>query len=469
MPKSVTITRMISRVALLLFAALAFGADDNRPLGERARQYLVDLIKINTSNPAGNETRVAEYLKQIADANGIPSELLGGDPKRLNFVARLKGSGRQKPLLLMAHSDVVPADKRQWTSDPFGAEIKDGFLYGRGAQDAKSLLAAEMAILVEIKKRNIKLSRDIILLSEADEESGSTGIQWILQNAPAKIDAEFAINEGGNVITLHDGQHVFQIQTAEKIPVRLTLSAKGLAGHASLPRPDNPVLRLAQAIVKLSEAEQPVRINATTRRYLKEMSKLDEYQWLVALLPKLDNPATATAAANQIRLRDSEIDAMLRTTVTPTMLRAGARINVIPNHADGEVDVRRMPGESKDDMLARFQKIVNDPAITIEAAAGQQMPATDPSPLTSVLYKAVERAIAKVNSGDVTVPYMTRGSTDGSFLRARGMPVYGVPLFIFENNESRSHGSDERISLKAIENGMELLWQMVLEVASPGT
>jgi len=459
---------MKSRVALLFIATLAFGADDNRTLGERARQYLIDLIKINTSNPPGNETRVAEYLKQIADANGIPCELLGGDPKRLNFVARLKGNGRQKPLLLMAHSDVVPADRRQWNIDPFAGEIKDGFLYGRGAQDTKSLLAAEVAVLVEIKKRNIKLSRDIILLSESDEESGSTGMQWLLQNAPAKIDAEFAINEGGHVITLRDGQHVFQVQTAEKVPTRITLTAKGTAGHASLPRPDNPVLRLAMAIVKLCEAEQPVRVNATTRRYLKEMSKLDEYHWLVPLLPKLDNPATAMAAANQIRTHDPEVDAMIRTTVTPTMLRAGMRINVIPNQAEGQVDVRRMPGESKEDLLARFQKIINDPSITIEPAPGQQMPSTDPSPLNSVLYKAVERAIAKVNSGDLTVPYMTRGATDGSFLRARGTAVYGVPLFVYENNESRAHGNDERISLKAMDTGIELLWQMVLEVASAG-
>jgi len=457
----------MSRVALLFIAALAFGADDNRTLGERARQYLVDLIKINTSNPPGNETRVAEYLKQIADSNGIPCELLGGDPKRLNFVARLKGTGRLRPLLLMAHSDVVPADRNKWSVDPFSAEIKDGFLYGRGAQDTKSLLAAEMAVLVEIKKRNIKLSRDIILLSESDEESGSTGIQWLLQNAPTKIDAEFAINEGGHVMTLRDGQHIFQIQTAEKVPMRLTLTAKGTAGHASLPRPDNPVLRLSQAIVKLCESEQPVRVNGTTRRYMKEMSKLDEYAWLTPLIPKLENPATAAAAANQVRAKDPEVDAMIRTTVTPTMLRAGMRVNVIPNQAEGQVDVRRLPGESKDDVMARFQRIVNDPTITIEPAPGQQMPSTEPSPLTSVLYKAVERAVSRVNSGDLTVPYMTRGATDGSFLRARGTAVYGVPLFAFENNESRAHGNDERISLKAMENGIELLWQMVLEVASP--
>ncbi|MEO8028570.1 MAG: M20/M25/M40 family metallo-hydrolase [Bryobacteraceae bacterium] len=460
---------MVWLVALAFLAAPAFGADDNRTLGDRARQYLTDMVKLDSSNPPGRETRVAEYLKQVADANGIPCEVIGGDRHRLNFVARLKGNGKLRPLLLMAHSDVVPADRHQWTVDPFSAEVKDGYLYGRGAQDTKSLLAAELAVMVEIKKRGIHLSRDIILLSEADEEAGSTGILWLLQNAPSKIDAEFAINEGGHVVSLRDGQRVFEIQTSEKIPTRITLVAKGTAGHASLPRSDNPVLRLAQAIVKLCETDQPVHLTATTRRYLREMAKLDDYRWLAPLLPKLENPATSTAAANQIRARDPEIDAMLRTSVTPTILHAGFKINVIPNRADGQLDVRRLPSETKDEVMSRFQKIVNDPSITIEQAGGQQMPATEPSSLNTVLYKAIERAISKVNNGDVSVPYMTRGATDGAFLRARGTAVYGVPLFVYDNKESRAHGNDERIPLKAVDDGAELLWQMVLEVAAPGT
>src|ERR1700680_4466560 len=184
-------------LALLgVFAALGL-ADDNRPLGERTRQYLTDLVRLDTSNPPGNETRVAEYLKQISDSHGIAWELLGSDPKRMNFVARIRGNGKGRPLLLMAHSDVVPAERSEWTADPFAAENRGGYIYGRGTQDDKSLLAAELAVMVEIKRRNIKLSRDLILVSEADEESGSTGIEWLTQHAWPKIDAEFALNEGG--------------------------------------------------------------------------------------------------------------------------------------------------------------------------------------------------------------------------------------------------------------------------------
>ena len=242
----------IRNVPVLLLVALALGGGpiDNVPLPERARQYLIDLIKIDTTNPPGHETRVAEYLKQVADANQIPCELLGPDPKRLNFVARLKGDGKGRPLLLMAHSDVVPADKSQWTVNPFGAEIRDGFIYGRGSVDDKSLLAAELAVLVEIKRRNLQLGRDIILLSEADEETGSTGIEWLVREAWHKIDAEMAVNEGGVALETKDGPRIFQVQTSEKIPTRITLTAHGTAGHASLPRADNPLVRLARAIVR---------------------------------------------------------------------------------------------------------------------------------------------------------------------------------------------------------------------------
>ncbi|HEY2843116.1 MAG TPA: M20/M25/M40 family metallo-hydrolase [Bryobacteraceae bacterium] len=448
-------------------AAVSWAAnDDNRSLGGRTRQYLVDLIRLDTSNPPGNESKVALYLKQVADANGIPVELLGADPKRLNVVARLKGNGKNRPLLLMAHSDVVPAERKQWSVDPFGAEIREEFLYGRGALDTKSLLAAEMAVMVEIKRRNIKLSRDIILLSEADEEAGSSGIEWLIQHSWPKIDAEFAFNEGGSVWESKNGTRVFLVQTAEKIPTRVILTAKGPAGHGSLPRSDNAVLRLSHALVKLAEADQPVRLNATTRRYLHDLSAFPEYDWLPALLPRMDNPATLTAAAGQIRARDPELDAALHTTVTPTMLKAGIKINMIPNSAEGQVDVRRLPSETIEEVLARFRQIVSDPAVEITLAPGPQLPATESSARNSAAYRALERAIARVYPHqEATVPFMSRGATDGSFLRSKGMGVYGLPIFLRENGENREHGNDERISLQNIESGSELLWQMVLETA----
>jgi acetylornithine deacetylase/succinyl-diaminopimelate desuccinylase-like protein len=244
------------------------------------------------------------------------------------------------------------------------------------------------------------------------------------------------------------------------------LTAKGPAGHGSLPRSDNAVLRLARALVKLADADQPVRLIPTTRRYLRDLSAFPEYDWLMQLLPRLENAATIQAAAGQIRARDPELDAALRTTVTPTMLNAGIKINSIPSTAEAQLDVRRLPNETSDEVLARFRQIVADPAVEIALAPGSQLPATESSSRSSAAYRSLERAIGLVypRQGAV-VAFMSRGATDGSFLRSRGMAVYGVPVFLREPGQSREHGNDERISLQNIESGAELLWQMVLETA----
>jgi acetylornithine deacetylase/succinyl-diaminopimelate desuccinylase-like protein len=454
------------RIAIgVLFCSL-LPAQPGTELGARARQYLIDLVRIDTTNPPGNETRVAEYLKQVATANGIGCELLGVDSARLNFVARLPGSARgARPLLLMAHSDVVPADRAQWSVDPFSGQLTGGFIYGRGAQDDKSLLAAELAVMVELKRRGTKLNRDVILLSEADEEAGSTGISWLIRNAYSKIDAEFALNEGGAALDTKGGTRIFQIQTAEKIPTRVILTAKGVAGHGSLPRPDNAVVHLARAIERLAGADQPVRLNTTTRRYFSEIVKLPDYRWLEPLLAKLEDSTAAPGAANEIRAKDVELNAMLRTAVSPTMLQAGTKVNVIPNLAEAQIDVRRLPNETREEVETRFREIVNDPAVEVSREPGQDMPATEPSSLTTALYTAMDNVFRESHAGSVVVPYMSRGATDGSYLRQKGMAVYGVPVFLREGGESRAHGNDERISPANLAHGAELLLKIVMAVA----
>lgn len=451
--------------AAVVAVALCLGAaDDNRPLGDRTRQYLTDLIRLDTSNPPGNETRVAEYLKQVAESHGIAADLMGSDPRRLNFVARLKGSGKGRPLLLMAHSDTVPAERSQWSVDPFSAENRNGFIYGRGAEDDKSLLAAELAVMIELKRRNIKLARDLILLSESDEETGSTGIEWMLRNKPSSIDCEFALNEGGYILETKEGPRIFQIQTTEKIPTRVILTAKGSSADASFAHAENPVTHIAMAVAKLAQAEQPVHLNQTTRRYFRELARLPEYSWLEPLRRRLDDPASAAYAAAQIRAHDAELDAMLQTTVVPTILRAGSKINVIPGTAEADLDVRRLPSETKEDVLARLKQIVNDPAIEIALAPGQQMPAAEPSAISTPLYHGMEKAIAHMYPRDAVISFMSPSATDGSYLRARGTAVYGVPVF----PKAPAHGIDEKIVPKSLEDGVELLWQIVLETAGGG-
>jgi acetylornithine deacetylase/succinyl-diaminopimelate desuccinylase-like protein len=465
MPDAASSDAATRQLLVLLLIPWLAAAQDTSALADRTRKYLEEMLRLDTTNPPGNETRVAEYLKRVAEQEGIACELLGDEPTRLNFVARLRGSGARRPLLLMAHSDVVPADRSQWSVDPFSGALRDGFLYGRGAQDDKSLLAAELAVMVELKRQALPLARDIILLSEADEEAGSTGIQWLVSHAWPKINADFALNEGGFALDTPSGVHLFQIQTSEKIPTRAILTAQGTAGHGSLPRPDNPVVRLARAITRLADADQPVRLNTTTRHYFAALAQLDDYGWLTPLIPKLNHAQTAVSTANQIRERDAELDAQLRTTISPTMLSAGAKVNVIPNVAEAQVDIRRLPNETREEIIARLRRIINDNAVRIAPAPGQDMPATEPSSLTTALYKKMEEVFQRSAKGTVVVPYMQRGATDGSYLRQKGMAVYGVPLFVREDRESRAHGNDERISLRSLEAGTKLLWEIVLAVS----
>jgi len=446
---------------LLLSILLGVAASAQDPLSTRAEKHLVDLLRLDTSNLPGNETLVAEYVANQMKQHGIPCELLGPDPTRLNVICRLAGGSQKRPLLLMAHSDVVPIEPKLWTVPAFEALRKDGFIYGRGAVDTKGLLAAEMALFIELKLSGAKLNRDVILLSEADEEAGSTGIQWLIQNAWQKLDAEYALNEGGTQILTTDATRVFQVQTSEKIPTRIILVARGSAGHGSLPRKDNAVAHLSEAISKLVRAYQPVSLNTTTRRYFREMAKLSEYAWLRPQLAALEDPKTQERTANAIGDRDMELDAALRTTVSPTMLRAGMKVNVIPNQAEAQIDVRRLPNETKEEVYARFRKLINDPAIEVLPEPGQEMPATEPSGLTTDLYKTMERVFAQEAGKTVTIPYMSRGATDGSFLRAKGMAVYGVPVFLRNGTESRAHGNDERIKVTTLHEGTALLKKIV--------
>jgi len=462
------IAKMKRYLIPILALAAAAAAQTTESAADLAARYLPELIRIDSTNPPGNETRVARWLKEVADREGIPADLVGDNPQRLNFIARLKGAGKTRPLLLMAHSDVVPADRSQWSVDPFAAIEKSGYLFGRGAEDDKSLLAAELAVMVDLHRRNAALDRDVILLSESDEEAGSSGIQWIVAHAWSKIDAEFALNEYSYILPTASGVPVFQIQTAEKVPTRFKMTARGTAGHGSLPRDDNPVVHLARAIVRLNEADEPVALNATSRAYFKAMSQLPDYAWLGPLIPRLENPATASATAAEIRKRDPEIDAMLHTTVSATMLSAGTKINVIPNAAEAQVDARRLPTETQEEVFARFRKIIGDPAVTIDVPSGgeQRNPSTEPSSLTSALYVAMERVFHEAAPNALVVPFLMRGTTDGAYLRAKGMAVYGVPLFR-KDGELRMHGNDERISLENLRAGTELLRRIVLRVAAP--
>jgi len=450
-------------LAALVCAVAAWG--QNGQLQQEALRHLVELLKLDSSNPPGNESRVARYLKQVCDREGIASELLGPEPARLNLVARLKGSGAARPLLLMAHSDVVPVQRDQWTVEPFAGVVRDGYIWGRGAQDTKALLAAELAVLVDLKRSGARLKRDVIFLSESDEEAGSTGIQWLVEHAWPKIEAEFALNEGGYAQLLENGRVIFNIQTTEKIPTRVKLLSRGTAGHGSLPRTDNAVLHLAQAVVRLAEAEQPLKLNATTREYFRELARLPEYASLAREFRQLENPAQAGAARRRIAQTNPLLAAMLSTTVSPTMLDAGVKVNIIPSVAEAQVDVRRLPDETREEVVERLCKIIHDPAVEVVSAGGQEMPATDPSSMNSALYAAMKEVLAAEPDARAVLPMLQLGATDGAFLRARGMNVYGIPVFPTPTHERRAHGNDERMAVESFHRGVRLLRDVVRRAA----
>ncbi|MBI3667036.1 MAG: M20/M25/M40 family metallo-hydrolase, partial [Acidobacteria bacterium] len=260
------------------------------------------------------------------------------------------------------------------------------------------------------------------------------------------------------------GKILFNIQTAEKIPTRMKLVARGTAGHGSIPRPDNPVTHLAEAVVRLAEAEQPIRLNSTTRENFRVQSKLPENAELARAFAQLEDPAQANAARREIARHSPVLAAALSTTVSPTMFDAGVKVNVIPTVAEAQVDVRRLPDETREEVLERFRRIINDPAVEIVPAGGQEMPATEPSSRSGAMYRMMEEVLRAEPDAAFVVPAMSLGATDGSYLHARGMGVYGIPLFARPNAERRAHGNDERLSLASFNRGVRLLREVVRRV-----
>ena len=448
--------RRLGPITCGLLACAAFSATDDLTLDDRATSYLSDLLRLDTSNPPGNETRVAEYLRNTLSKYGIASESLGGDPRRLNFIARIKGSGKGgRPLLLFSQSDTAPVDRAQWGSvDPFSGKVKDGFIYGAGVRSSKALLASELAVFIEIKRRNIQLGRDLILCVEADG-AGSSGMQWLLQNQWPKIDAEFALGEGGYSFEA-DGRKVHLVQTAEKLPLRVLLSTKaGVAG----PRQEGPISRLSRAIIRLNEAEPSVRLNPVTRRYFREIAKLSGNEWLTPLLARIETPATAVAAMREMKARNPAFSELVHDTIQPLTIRGSSRgANA---GAEALVEVRRLPGLSRDEMLNRLRTAIGDAGVELALAPGPQVPGAEASSVSSAPFRSMQALLTRMHPEDLIAPSISVRPTGNAYLRSRGVGVYGLPLF----GETGDGGPGEKLAVDRLHDGVELMWQIVLEIA----
>jgi acetylornithine deacetylase/succinyl-diaminopimelate desuccinylase-like protein len=441
---------------------------DTSQVSSDALGWLQNLIRVNTTNPPGNELVAAKYIAGLLDKEGVHSEIFESTSGRGFLVARLSAGAIPDPskaLLLIAHLDVVGADKSKWTVDPFAAVMQGGYLYGRGAIDDKGMLAANLAVFIQLKRSNARLNRDVIFLAEGDEENGGqTGIQFAVEKHWDKIAAGYSLNENGRVV-VKDGKPVYiGIQTDEKVAMNLDVIATGIAGHASVPRKDNAVTHLAAAMAKIGSYEAPTQFNSVTRAFFEGLAPTqddDTRKWLQAL----GTPDRGDHAAKLISDQNPSWSAMLRDTVTPTMLQAGIRQNVVPSEARGVVNVRLLPGNQIDPLVAKLRQLVNDPAVRfeVEPNGGEAAPS---SSLTSDLYNSIARVSAQKFPGAPVLPYMSTGFSDSWELRMRNVQAYGlVPFPLTEEDFARVHGDNERIPVDSFRKGVDFLYSIVSDFA----
>ena len=458
---------------LLSLTLLAGSARATAPDFAAAHQEVVErlqqFVRIDTSNPPGNETKAAEFLKAFLDKEGIPSEIVALDPKRGSLIARLKGSGKKKPILLMGHTDVVGVEREKWDTDPFVPVIKDGWLYARGAADDKCMTTVCLEIMLLLKRSNVALDRDVIFVAEAGEEGTSQfGIDFLVEKHWDKIACEYALNEGGALLEDEGQIRYLNVATTEKVPRTIFLSAKGVSGHASRPRPDNPIAHLATAIAKISEWQPPLRLNDTTRAYFQRLAKISppEEAWMFT---HFDDPVVGPQVQEIFRKSEKYLgfNSTLRTSISPTVIKGGFRTNVIPGDALATLDVRALPDEDMDAFVKTLEHLINDPAVSVTRAGGLERPTSPPSRLDSEMFLALERAQAALYPNAVTIPSMSVGATDSAQLRAKGVQAYGLGTVSgLSGGGSRAHGNNERVNLAGIRPFIELMYRAVTDVAA---
>ena len=432
---------------------------------DEAVQRLQELIRIDTSNPPGNETKLAQYLKALLDKEGITSEIIEKEPGRGNLLARIKGNGSKKPILLMGHADTVGVEKDKWTVPAFEGIIKDGYVYGRGAYDDKGGITSMLQVFLMLHRQKVPLDRDVIFLAEAGEEAGGgVGIEYLIESHWPKIEAEFALNEGAEILMKDGKVRYVGVATAEKLVRRIKLTARGISGHGSMPRVDNPIVHLAAAVQKIGTYQPPLRFNDITRTFFERLAKVsppDE----AYLYSHLTDPEVGEIVQEKIRRTNTLYNSMLRTSIAPTIIQGGFRENVIPADAEVIVDVRALPDENMPEFIENLRRMIDDPAVEI-TPLGDHKTVTPPSSINTDLFRALENAQKKIFPEAVTLPMMLTGGTDSAPLRLKGVQAYGIDPVVSEEEIARMHGNDERVSVEGIGKFVEVLYHAVVEVAA---
>jgi acetylornithine deacetylase/succinyl-diaminopimelate desuccinylase-like protein len=433
-----------------------------------AKIWLQDLIKINTTNPPGNEQAATKYILAILQKEGIAAEELPVAPGRTSVVARLRSSAVADParaLLLVAHMDVVGVDRAKWTVDPFAATIKDGYLYGRGAIDNKAMLVTNLVTFIALKRANARLNRDVIFLATDDEEQGGdASIKILIAKYWDKIAAGFALNEGGNVVLENGKVQYVAVQASEKVAVNVTVVARGTSGHASMPTKDNPIVHLSAAVEKIGGYVAPVHFTTIVRRYFEGLAPLEDGE-ISKWMRSLDTADRGEHAQRVISDTNPQWNSMLRDTISPTMLVAGVRANVIPSEARATLNVRLLPGDTIDALLSELNKLVNDPLVRLDVQPDAGL-AAPPSSLENDFYAAITKVAAQEFGGAPVLPYQSPWATDSAQLRLHNVQAYGLwPFPLTPDDLKRMHGDDERIPLTSFAKGIDVESHIVAEFA----
>ena len=437
-------------------------------LEEETMRHFQTLVQIDTSDPPGNEKPAADYIKALFDKEGIPAKVFALEGHRPNMVARLKGNGKKRPLLIMGHTDVVNVDPKKWTYPPFSATRNGGYVYGRGTVDDKDNVVAAIMVMLTLKRQNVPLDRDVIFLAEAGEEgSVRYGIQYMVEQNYPEIDAEYCYAEGGGV-RRENGQVKFaSIQTLEKIPRALELTAKGVAGHGSVPLKTNPVAHLSTAVGKIAAWKPPITINETTGAYFKGLAGLSTPEQAQRYRDILSPDPKVSGRADDYFLEHEPSHAsMIRTSLSPTILQGGYRVNVIPSEAKATIDVRVHPDEDPEKVLDEVRQLVNDPAIDVSWAQRDVRP-HGTTRLNTEAFKVLEAAVTK-HYKTTTLPTMSNGATDMAYLRAKGMHCYGVGPAVDVEDAPKgfgAHSDQERILEAELHRFVRFHFDIVVDLA----
>lgn len=466
--------RSVALIALVIVPALIgarplspsahrAGASDARQL---AWEIFKELIEINTTDSTGDTTKAADAMAARLIAAGLPPadvRVLGPHPRKGNLVARLRGTGARRPLLLLAHTDVVEARREDWSSDPFTFLERDGYFYGRGTSDDKAMAAIWIANLIRYKQEGFTPDRDLIVALTADEEGGQyNGVDWLLKNHRDLIDAAYCLNEGGGGQIRNGRRLLNELQASEKVYLSFRLEVKNPGGHSSLPLRDNAIYHLAEGLARLAAFDFPVRMTEVTGAFFERMSALESGQLAADMKAVTRTPPDPQAVA---RLATSAFfNAQMRTTCVATRLDGGHADNALPQTARSVVNCRMLPGDSPADVQRTLVRALGDPTIAV-APIGQPNP-SPPSPLTDELLRPVERVTAAMWPGVPVVPSMSTGATDGLYLRKAGIPTYGVSGLFEDVDDVRAHGKDERIGVEPFYEGLEFLYRLVKDLSS---